>query len=107
MSDLYDMFDEIRKRPEVNLGGRSSIYDIQSFYLGFSYARIELGLEESVQEKDFLLFNDWVKKELDVETNMPWAHTVNFRSTNDNHAVRIFFELLDKFISREEDSLSE
>jgi hypothetical protein len=101
MNDLYEMFDEIRKRPEVNLGGRCSIYDIQSFYLGFSYARTQLGLAESAQEKDFALFNEWLKTELNVETMMPWAHIIHFRSTNDNHAVRIFFELLDKFVERE------
>jgi hypothetical protein len=58
-------------------------------------------LEESTQEKDFSLFNDWLKEELNVETVMPWAHIIHFRSTNDNHAVRIFFELLDEFIERE------
>jgi hypothetical protein len=106
MKDLYDVFDKIREMPMAHLGGRESIYDLQSFYLGYTLARRELELPVTLQEQDFSLFEAWLKEELNLETMMPWGHMICYRSMNEHRAVKRFFELLDEFKQRP-DSIGE
>jgi hypothetical protein len=104
MKDLYDVFEEIREMPMAKLGGRESIYDLYTFYLGYMKARREMELPESPQEKDFDQFEVWLKELLGLETMMPWGHMIAFRSLNEYRALKRFFELLEEFKNRNSSS---
>jgi hypothetical protein len=100
MKDLYDVFRKIQKLPIAHLGCRESIYDLQSFYLGYIFARKEMDLPITAQEEEFSVFEAWLQEKLNVETMMPWGHMICFRSMNEYQALNRFFELLEEFQHR-------
>lgn len=103
MSDLYELFGKIRQKPPMYLGGRS-IFQLESFYYGYMFARSELGITSTKQEYDFANFHSWLEERLDVKTTRSWASMILFRSANEIDALELFFQLLEEFITREKTS---
>ncbi len=96
--DLYDLFRDVKKCPMAYLGGRRSIYDLQSFYLGYVVARHRAEIPVTQQEKEFLGFEVWLQEKFHLTSSKPWAHLIYFRSDDEYHALSRFFELLEQFI---------
>jgi hypothetical protein len=67
MSNFYDLLQKIRKRPALYLG-RHSIFSLQAFLDGYYFARRELDIPLSQQEKEFQDFLQWLRQKFDVET---------------------------------------
>lgn len=69
---LYDILQEVQKRPTLYLS-RASIFDLLSFYSGYSTARRSLKLPMSKQEQDFQEFTQWLQNKFEIKANRSWA----------------------------------
>jgi len=97
--DLYDFFEEVKKRPPMYLC-RVSIFDLHSCYTGYHIARRLLKLPISKQEKDFEEFTPWLQKKFGIQANRSWAIIIFFHSYDERDAITEFFELLEEFKNR-------
>jgi hypothetical protein len=103
MSDLYDLLEKIRKRPPMYLG-YYSIFNLQSFLAGRYQARHELGIPKTEQERDFEEFQDWIQKKYGIQSSQSWARIINFYSSDEREALNRFFELIEEFLERHNNS---
>jgi hypothetical protein len=97
MSNFYDFLQNIRKRPAMYLGQRS-ITRLHIFLCGYRFARSELGISQTEQEREFGEFQSWLEQKFNVETTQSWANIILSRTKNESQALDNFFELLDEFL---------
>jgi hypothetical protein len=102
--DLYELFQKIKEKPSLYLGGHS-VYQLKAFYDGYTFAREEFGIPVTAQEKNFENFHHWLQERLNARTNLSWAKILEFRSRDEKEALDLFFELLDEFINRDKPQL--
>jgi hypothetical protein len=103
MTDLYEIFKKIKEKPALQLR-RLSIFQLEAFYGGYTYARRDIGLPETEQEIEFGDFQDWLQRRYDIKTTQSWASIILFFSRDERDALDRFFELLDEFINRDKSS---
>jgi hypothetical protein len=99
MTDWYDLLQEIHKRPTLYLS-RRSIFDLESFYFGYSTTRRLLNLPLTAQEKEFNEFSKWVQKEYSIEIARSWSMLILLLSVDEKDAFEKFFEIFELFITR-------
>lgn len=94
MDPLYIKLKEMRDRPGMYLGEKS-LTRLASYINGYLDGQTKIGETYSINFSDF---NEYVKQYFDVTSNHDWLKVIKFYSSNDTHAVDIFYELLDKFL---------
>lgn len=100
MIDFYSLLQEIKKRPTLYLA-KYSIFDFQSFYHGYGFARHELGLPKTQEEKEFEEFMQWIRSIYSVKTRQSWANIILFHSADEREALDKMFELFENFLNRD------
>ena len=103
MDNLYDLLKKIKKRPAMYLG-RHSIFNLQAFLDGHYFARRELGVPLTEQEREFQTFLQWIRERFKVETEQLWASIILFHSADERSAVDRFFSLFEEFINQKKDN---
>ncbi|QLE58969.1 hypothetical protein [Nostoc sp. TCL26-01] len=101
MDNLYDLLQKIKKRPAMYLG-RHSIFNLQAFLDGYYFARRELGIPLTEQEKEFQTFLQWIREKFRVETGQLWASIILFNSADERSAVGRFFNLFEEFMNQQQ-----
>jgi hypothetical protein len=93
------LINEIRRKPALYLS-RNTIFDFNSFLLGYQVARIELGFPETEEERDFYVFLDYIREICPVKTDHTWANLVLFYSADERDALNKLFGLWDDYNER-------
>ena len=91
-NSVFELIDDIRKRPAMYLG-KPSIHHLQCFLDGWFHGR-------SYEIKDvdsFGEFASWIAKKYKVKSTQGWAKIIEFWSTDEIDALKQFFVLLDEF----------
>jgi hypothetical protein len=96
MLEFDNLLQEIKKRPTLYLA-KHSIFDFQSFYNGYGFARYQMGLVPTEQEKEFEEFLQWIPSVYPVKTRQTWAHIILFHSADERDALDKLFVLLERF----------
>ena len=99
ITDLYGLFEAIKKTPRRYLN-RLSIFDLQSFYLGYSLARRLLKAPKGKQEIEFREFSGWLQKKFQIKAQRSWEMLILFHCYDERTAFDKFFELLEEFKNR-------
>jgi hypothetical protein len=94
--ELYDLIRNIEKRPAMYLG-QSSVTHLAVFLSGYSFARRQLNIAQSEQEKQFSEFQDWIQQKFNVNANQPWDKIILFFAQDEQSALAQFFVLLHEF----------
>ncbi|OCR02025.1 hypothetical protein BCD67_07565 [Oscillatoriales cyanobacterium USR001] len=106
MISFSDLLPEIKKRPTLYLS-RYSIFDFQSFYYGYDFARNQLGLPKSEKDQEFEEFLLWLRARYKIETTQSWASLILFHSGDERDALVRFFDLWEKFQKLDRESVTE
>lgn len=97
MTELYDILEQIKKRPPAYLQ-QPSIFYLEAFLSGYFYARIALNLPPTIQEEEFTEFTIWIREEkYKIKSTQSWAKIIFFYSQDERDALDNFFKLLEKF----------
>lgn len=99
MESFYELLQQIKKRPTLYIS-RYSIFDFQSFYFGYNFARRQQGISEAEQELEFEEFLKWVRKLYEINTNQSWASIILFHSVDERDALNRLFSLFEEFLSQ-------
>ncbi|MFB2894124.1 hypothetical protein ACE1CI_14535 [Aerosakkonemataceae cyanobacterium BLCC-F50] len=97
---LYEMLQEIKKRPGMYLGKRS-ISRLRSFLDGYMGAREDLGLPRTEQEQEFNGFQEWIQERFSITSSHGWDSIILFYSADERDALEKFFVLFEKFCNGE------
>ena len=94
MSDLSDLLEKIKERPEMYLSGRSINY-LRAFLDGYLLAAPN-------EERDAIggelgTFRDWLATKHNITSNQSWNQIVLFYSTDEMVALGRFFSLYEEF----------
>ena len=95
--DLFDLIGNIRKRPVMYLG-QLSIGQLRTFLAGYSFARRQMQIPQTQQEKIFSTFQPWVEQHFGRSSQQHWDQIILEKSNNEAEAVTRFFSLFDEFI---------
>ena len=60
MTNFYDLLTQIRQRATLYLS-RYSIFEFQTFYNGYQFARQDANLPVTAEEIEFEMFLDWIR----------------------------------------------
>lgn len=100
---VFDLCDQIKRRPGIYLDGDKSIKRLRSFLVGYDagvgfQAGPDLTQRKLVGAEEMRLFNDWVAKRLGYSNSTRgWCEMIAARVGSDEKAFDVFFELLDQF----------
>lgn len=100
MDSLYDLLQNIKKRPAIYIG-KNSIFNLQAFLDGYYFARREVGIPLTEQEREFQTFLQWIRERFKVETGQLWASIILFHCADERSAVDRFFSLFEEFLNQE------
>lgn len=98
MSNFYQLISKIEKRPSMYLG-RPSISNLRSFLSGYIFARRELDLSPTSEEKEFSEFQSWIKSKYKIPSDQSWDKIILFFCEDENRALLEFFKLFHEFSS--------
>jgi|GEM_PF-618671 len=101
MSNFYDILQKIKQRPALYLGKRSLSY-LQVFLDGYTFARRELAIDVTKQEREFEEFQEWIEQRFNQADTQSWSRIILFYSEDEGDALDRFFELFDKFLQRDD-----
>ncbi len=93
---FYELLQEIRRKPSLYLS-RKTIFDFNSFLLGYEVARIQAELPKTTEEEEFDEFLAWIREICPVKTNHTWANLILFYSADERDALDKLFGLFDDF----------
>jgi hypothetical protein len=65
--------------------------------VGYSQARMELGLPRTEQEKNFDQFQEWIESKYNITASLGWDSIILLNSTDEKEAFYKFFQLLEQF----------
>lgn len=95
MDNLYDVLQNIKKKPSVYLV-RPSIICLQAFLSGYNVAQYQLGIP--LTEADPLDgFQEWIQQKFNITSSQSWANIILFFSQDERDALDSFFELWEEF----------
>jgi hypothetical protein len=106
MPDLYALIGKIKKAPSMYLG-RNSVMCLQSFLAGYSIAQYELGAAQTLQDKDFEQFPDWLRQKFNIQTSQSWASILLFYAEDEQKALDLFFEVFEEFVDCQQNSFEQ
>ncbi|TAE53279.1 MAG: hypothetical protein EAZ87_23920 [Nostocales cyanobacterium] len=96
---LYNLLDRIKQRPGMYLG-KCSITRLNMLLVGYSQARMELGLPRTAQEQEFDQFQEWIQNKYNISDSQGWDSIILLNSTDEKAAFYQFFQLFDEFSHR-------
>lgn len=96
MANIYDLFENIKKRPGAFLFERS-ITDLRTLMTGYYLAKMELNITPTEQDLEFDRFQQWIQNKYNVTASKSWATIILENSNNETEAFNGFFELLEEF----------
>jgi hypothetical protein len=96
---FYELLEKIKKRPSMYLGKRS-ISQLQVFLDGYTFARRELGIPLTEEEREFEELQEWVEQRFNQASTQSWARIILFYSEDERDALERFFELFEEFLQR-------
>jgi hypothetical protein len=99
MHDLYTLINKIQKAPSMYLG-RASIICLQAFLSGYSIAQYQGSAAQSLQDKDFQEFPEWIRKKFNIQTSQSWANILLFYAEDEQKALDLFFKVFEEFRNR-------
>jgi hypothetical protein len=79
--------------------GKPSISNLRSFLSGYIFARRELGLDPTSEEKEFSEFQNWIKSKYKIPSDQSWDRIILFFCEDENRALLEFFKLFHEFLS--------
>ncbi|MBD2344855.1 hypothetical protein [Anabaena subtropica] len=94
---LYHLLERIKQRPGMYIG-QCSITRLNMLLVGYSQARMELGLPRTKQEKNFDNFQEWVQNKFNINTSQSWDSIILANSTDEKDAFYKFFQLFEQFL---------
>ena len=103
--DLFDLIGNIRKRPVMYLG-ELSIGKLRTFLAGYSFARRQMKIPPTQQEKLFSTFQLWIEQRFGMSSPQHWDRIIFEFSENEEDAIRQFFTLFDEFIGSQNGTMS-
>ncbi|MCC3452155.1 MULTISPECIES: hypothetical protein [unclassified Microcoleus] len=99
-NNFYQLLDKIKSRPALYLGKRS-IFSLQAFLDGYTFACRQLAIPVTEQEQEFAEFQDWIEKQFNQPSTQSWARIILFYSKDESQALDTFFQLFENFLQRE------
>lgn len=97
MEPIYEMFSDLRKRPGMYLG-KKSITLLYVYFGGYTHNQVK---STPNYHSSFSEFTDFVRKYHDGSLSKGWATLILDGANGDEEkAVDIFYELLDKFLEQ-------
>ncbi|NEQ70910.1 MAG: hypothetical protein F6K21_36560 [Symploca sp. SIO2D2] len=96
--DLFDLIEKIHKRPVMYLG-QLSIGQLRTFLAGYCFARRQMNVPQTEQEKVFAMFQSWIQEKFGVSSNQHWDQIILAYSQDEQDAVEQFFVLFYEFIN--------
>ena len=93
---LHHLLDRIKQRPGMYLGN-CSITRLNMLLVGYSQARMELGLPRTEQEKEFDQFQEWIQRKYNISDSKGWDSIILLDSTDEKGAFYNFFKLFEEF----------
>jgi hypothetical protein len=101
MLDLYDLLNKIKQRPSLYLGKRS-LSHLQVFLDGYTFARRQLGIPITEQERKFEEFQVWIEHKFNQADTQSWSRIILFYSEDESDALMRFFDLFEEFLNNQE-----
>jgi hypothetical protein len=96
MNDYYDLLQQIQKKPGLYIGS-SSISSLYMFLTGYQFARRQLSIPLSAQEREFREFQPWLQEKFGTTTSQSWSQLILFHAMDERDAFERFFALLEEF----------
>lgn len=97
MSNLYQLLQNIEKRPSMYLG-KAAISNLRSYLSGYLVAKRELGIIPTEFELELNQFSDWIKQKFHIDSEQSWDKIILFYSEDEKVALKRFFELFNEFL---------
>ena len=95
--NIYDLLDEIRRRPGMYIGDHSPTR-LRSFIFGYCFALSENESKEDLSESNFYGFHDWVAIKYGYnESTSGWCHMIEEQRKCPEEALWLFYQLLDEY----------
>jgi hypothetical protein len=101
MLDLYDLLDKIKQRSSLYLGKRS-LSHLHVFLDGYTFARRQLGIPITEQERNFEEFQEWIENRFNQVNTQSWSRIILFYSEDESDALSRFFDLLEEFLNSQQ-----
>lgn len=98
MANIYDIFENVKKRPGAFLFERSIIH-LNTLISGYYLAKMELNITPTEQDMEFDKFQQWIQDKYNVKANKSWATIILENSVSEIDAFNKFFELFEEFRS--------
>lgn len=105
MMDLFDLIANIRKRPVMYLG-ELSISQLRTFLAGYGFARRQMKIPQTQQEKMFSTFQTWIENRFGISSQQRWDRIILDSSQNEEEAIQQFFTLFDEFMGSQNGAIS-
>jgi hypothetical protein len=97
---LLEILRKVEARPGMYLG-TPSVSQLFIFLAGYKTARRELAIDLTASEEDFCSeFQPWLQQKYQMKTVTSWAQMILSHSVDETEAFRMFFKLLNEFLSR-------
>lgn len=81
--------------------GRRSISHLQVFLDEYTFARRELGVSLTEQEREFEGFQEWIEQRFNQHSTQSWDRIILFYSEDERDALDRFFNLFEEFLKRD------
>lgn len=96
MNSYHELLQQIQKKPGLYIGN-ASISNLYMFLTGYQFARRQLNIPLSNEEKEFQYFQTWLQEKFGVKTSQSWSQIILFYSADERDAFERFFNLLQEF----------
>jgi hypothetical protein len=94
---VYQLFDEIRRRPGMYLDGDKSLKRLRSFVVGYHSGACSCG-GQLKGGADLEKFDKWIADRLGFEgSTMGYCNMIISKAGSDEKAYEMFFDLLDLY----------
>ena len=105
MLDLFDLIQNIEKRPAMYLG-QADLTHLSAFLSGYFFARRQSGIPETAQETQFSEFQAWVEQKFNINYSQPWEKIIRFFSPDETSSLQQFFILFHEFTESQQTNSS-
>ena len=96
MLDLYPLLEKIKQRASLYLG-KKSLSHLHVFLDGYTFARRQLGIPITEQEKQFEEFQEWIENRFNQADTQSWSRIILFYAEDEADALNRFFDLFEEF----------
>ena len=96
MLDLYPLLEKIKQRASLYLG-KKSLSHLHVFLDGYTFARRQLGIPITEQEKQFEEFQEWIENRFNQADTQSWSRIILFYDEDEADALNRFFDLFEEF----------